>query len=292
MKRGLRWKEQVTAWGLSSPYVLHFLLITAFPVGFSLVLVFMRWNMLGPLKPVGLRNFWFLLHDPYFGRALLNTLYFLLIHIPLQIVGALILAAVLNAPRLRAKAFFRAVFFLPVVVSGVVVTILWKQLYATETGLLNSWLQSLGLGKVGWLTDPNVAMPAIALMATWKNIGFYVVILLAGLQNIPAVLYEAAALDGAGPVARFFHITLPQLNPTLITVIVLSTIGGFSLFIEPYIMTGGGPLNHTLSVNLYMYQQAFSFYKMGYAATLGFTAAGILFLLVRLQRRFFEREVA
>ena len=133
-------------------------------------------------------------------------------------------------------------------------------------------------------------MPAIAIMATWKNLGLYVVILLAGLQNIPRTLYEAASIDGANKISQFFHITLPMVNPVLIMVIVLSTIGGFSLFIEPYIMTGGGPLDSTLSVNLYIYQQAFSFYKMGYAATLGFTMAGIIFLVVSLQRKFFERE--
>jgi multiple sugar transport system permease protein len=151
-------------------------------------------------------------------------------------------------------------------------------------------LLSLGFSKVHWLTSTKLAMPAIAIMATWKNLGLYVVILLAGLQNIPRSLYEAAAIDGANKISQFFHITLPMVNPTLIMVIVLSTINGFSLFIEPYIMTGGGPLNSTLSTNLYIYQQAFSFYKMGYAATLGFTMATIIFLVVTLQRKFFERE--
>jgi len=134
-------------------------------------------------------------------------------------------------------------------------------------------------------------MPAIAIMATWKNLGLYIVILLAGLQSIPRSLYEAADIDGASKIQQFFHITIPMVNPTLITVIVLSTIGGFSLFIEPYIMTGGGPLNSTLSTNLYIYQQAFSFYKMGYAATLGFMMAFVIFLVVMLQRKYIEREI-
>ncbi|MEE9167096.1 MAG: sugar ABC transporter permease, partial [Candidatus Neomarinimicrobiota bacterium] len=275
---------------LVSPYAIYFLFISAFPIAFSLVLVFMRWNMLSPMKFIGLQNFVTLFQDPLFWKALANTLIFLAIHIPLQIVLALVISALLNSPVLLGKAFFRGAFFLPVVISGVVVTILWKQLYSTETGLLNNLLLSLGLGKVHWLTSTKIAMPAIALMATWKNLGLYVVILLAGFQNIPRTLYEAASIDGASKISQFFHITLPMINPILTMVIVLSTIGGFSLFIEPYIMTGGGPLDSTLSVNLYIYQQAFSFYKMGYAATLGFTMAGIIFIVVALQRKFFEKE--
>ena len=284
-------REEKIGWGLISPYIIYFLFISAFPIVFSFVLVFMRWNMLSPMKFMGLQNFITLFQDPLFWKALINTLIFLAIHIPLQIVLALIISALLNNPTLKGKAFFRGAFFLPVVISGVVVTILWKQLYSTETGLLNNLLLSLGMDKVPWLTSPKIAMPAIAIMATWKNLGLYVVILLAGLQNIPRSLYEAASIDGANKISQFFHITLPMVNPTLIMVIVLSTIGGFSLFIEPYIMTGGGPLSSTLSANLYIYQQAFSFYKMGYAATLGFTMAGIIFIVVILQRKFFEREI-
>ena len=283
-------REEKYAWGLVSPYIIYFLFISAFPIVFSFVLIFMRWNMLSPMKFIGLQNFTTLFQDPLFWQALWNTLVFLAIHIPLQIILALIISALLNNPELALKGFFRSAFFLPVVISGVVVTILWKQLYSTESGLLNNMLLSLGYNKVHWLTSTKVAMPAIAIMATWKNLGLYVVILLAGLQNIPRSLYEAAAIDGANKVSQFFHITLPMVNPILIMVIVLSTINGFSLFIEPYIMTGGGPLNSTLSTNLYIYQQAFSFYKMGYAATLGFTMAAVIFLVVTLQRKFFERE--
>jgi ABC-type sugar transport system permease subunit len=283
-------REEKYAWGLVSPYIIYFLFISAFPIVFSFVLIFMRWNMLSPMKFIGLQNFITLFQDPLFWQALWNTLVFLAIHIPLQIILALVISALLNNPGLIFKGFFRSAFFLPVVISGVVVTILWKQLYSTETGLLNNMLLSLGFSKVHWLTSTKLAMPAIAIMATWKNLGLYVVILLAGLQNIPRSLYEAAAIDGANKISQFFHITLPMVNPTLIMVIVLSTINGFSLFIEPYIMTGGGPLNSTLSTNLYIYQQAFSFYKMGYAATLGFTMATIIFLVVTLQRKFFERE--
>ena len=202
---------------------------------------------------------------------------------------ALILAEVLNQ-KIKARAFFRAAFFMPVVVSGVVVTILWKQLYSTDTGLLNNLLMAIGFGKVEWLTSTAMAMPSIAIMATWKNVGLYMILFLAGLQSVPAYMYEAADIDGATTLQKFRYITIPAINPVIIMVLILSTIGGFSLFIEPYVMTGGGPLNSTLSTVLYIYRQGFSFYKMGYAATLGFMLAAIIFVVVLIQRRFIEQD--
>ncbi|MCK4577324.1 MAG: sugar ABC transporter permease [Candidatus Marinimicrobia bacterium] len=279
----------VAPYFLITPYILHFLLIVAFPVVFSLILTVHRWNLLSPMTWVGGTNILTLISDPLFWKSLWNTLRFLIIHIPLQIAIALVLAEILNQ-QLRARGFFRAVFFLPVVISGVVVTILWKQLYASENGVFNEVLLALGMGRVEWLTSPLIAMPAIAIMATWKNVGLYVILLLAGLQSIPKQVYEAATIDGANRIQQFFKITIPMLNPVLLTVIILSTINGFSLFIEPYVMTGGGPLNSTLSMNLFIYKQAFCFYKMGYAATLGFVLAVVVFAVVAVQRKFFEKE--
>jgi ABC-type sugar transport system permease subunit len=190
----------------------------------------------------------------------------------------------------RFRGFFRTLYFLPVVVSGVVVTILWQQLYAYDAGLLNKMLTALGAGRVPWIVSPDIAMGSIAIMATWKNVGIYIIMFLAGLQNIPSELYESASLDGASPVARFFRITLPMLNPTIVVVLVLSTIGGFSMFIEPYVLTGGGPMQSTLSGVLYIYNQAFYFGHMGYAATLGLVFAVVVFLVVVLQKRTVETE--
>ncbi len=147
--------------------------------------------------------------------------------------------------KIKFRGFFRAAFFLPVIVSGVVVTILWQQLYGFDTGLFNRILTSIGIGKVGWLVDANVAMPSIAIMATWKNVGLYIILFLVGLQTVPVQYYEAAELEGATHWQKFFKITIPMINPTIFMVVILSTIGGFSLFIEPYVMTGGGPLNST-----------------------------------------------
>jgi len=271
------------------PYVIFFLAFVAYPLCFSLILVFHRWNIVTPMEWIGLKNFGRLMHDPLFFKALANTLTFLLIHIPLQIVVALACAMMLNR-NIRMRCFFRSVYFLPVVVSGVAVTILWQQLYAYDYGVLNTLLRSLGMQPVPWLIDASWAMPSIAIMATWKNVGIYIVLFLAGLQNIPGELYEAASLDGASAAKRFWHITLPMLNPTIVVIVVLSTIGGFSLFIEPYVLTGGGPMQSTLSGMLYIYNQAFTFGHMGYAATLGFVFALIILLVVLLQRRVVETE--
>jgi multiple sugar transport system permease protein len=295
MKLGVAgWRREVrassrSAYGLVLPYVIFFLAFVLYPLTFSLLLVFHRWNIVTPMEWIGLKNFSRLLADPLFYVSLKNTLVFLGIHIPLQIVVALVFALLLNS-KIRGRGLFRALYFMPVVVSGVVVTILWQQLYAFDTGLLNAMLRALGLGPIPWLVDARVAMPAIALMATWKNVGIYIVLFLAGLQTIPRELYDAASVDGATPARQFLHITLPMLNPTTIVVVVLSTIGGFSLFIEPYVLTGGGPMQSTLSGMLYIYNQGFYFNHMGYAATLGFVYAMIILLVVLLQRKVLGRE--
>jgi ABC-type sugar transport system permease subunit len=237
----------------------------------------------------GLNNYIQLFNDKTFFRSMGNTLIFLVIHIPLQIVVSLFLAEILNQ-RIKLKGLFRGAFFLPVIVSGVVVSILWQQLYGYDTGLLNRLLTGIGLDKVGWLVDPYLAMPSIALMATWKNVGLYIILFLVGLQTVPEQYYEAADLEGATHFQKFIKITLPMINPTIFMVLILSTIGGFSLFIEPYIMTGGGPLNSTISAVLYIYKQGFFYYHMGYAATLGLFFALVILAVVIIQRKFVERD--
>jgi len=282
-------RRDKTGYLMSLPYVIYFCLFIGFPLIFSFVLVFHKWNIVTPMQWIGLRNFYRLFQDVQFFVSIRNTLVFLVIHIPLQIAVALLLAVLLNQ-KIKCRGFFRALFFLPVIVSGVVITILWQQLYAYETGLLNLLLMKLGLSKIPWLIDSNWAMPSIAIMATWKNVGLYIVLFLVGLQGIPRYLYEAAEIDGAQPFQQFFHITLPALNSTMVLVVILSTIGGFSLFIEPFVMTGGGPMNSTLSAMLYIYNQAFYFGHMGYAATLGFFFAFIILLVVLLQKKLVERK--
>jgi multiple sugar transport system permease protein len=276
--------EQRSAWSLTAPYAAFLLAFAAYPVFFALALVFMHWDLVTAPSFAGIDNVRLLATDARFGRAVANTFVFLAIHLPLQIVTALGLALALNR-RLAFRAFWRATFFLPVVISGAVVAILWNALYATDVGLINNLLAKLGGSPIPWLTDPSIAMPAIAVMVTWKNVGFYVIIYLAGLQYIPQSCREAIELDGANAWQRFRHLTLPMLLPQTILVVTLSTINGFQLFIEPYVMTGGGPLRRTYSVVLYMYTNAFSYQKMGYAATIGVALALIIGAVVAVQRR-------
>ncbi len=282
-------KTKTIPYLMVSPYLLHLLVFVLFPVVFSLYLMFFRWNIISPMEYIGLQNFYKLFQDRLFFRSLGNTLIFLVIHIPLQIIIALLLAELLNQ-KIKFRSFLRASYFLPVIISGVVVTIVWWQLYGYDTGLLNRILIKLNLPKMGWLISPAMAMPSIALMATWKNVGLYVVLFLVGLQSVPHHYYEAAEIDGASHWQQFRYITLPAINPTIFMVVVLSTIGGFSLFIEPYIMTGGGPLNSTMSAVLYIYKQAFTYYHMGYAAALGFFFAALIMLVVIIQRKLIEKD--
>jgi multiple sugar transport system permease protein len=289
-KAGKLSKAKLLPYLMVSPYLLFVLVFVVFPVLFCLFLTFHKWNIIAPMQFAGMDNYSRLFQDRLFWKAIGNTLKFLLLHIPLQLIVSLSLAWLLNH-KIRAVSFFRASFFMPVIVSGVVVTILWQQLLGYDTGLINKLLMSIGLHKVGWLVDPDMAIYSIAVMATWKNVGLYVILFLVGLQTVPPQYYEASELDGASRWQQFYHITLPMINPTIFMVVILSTIGGFSLFIEPYIMTGGGPLNTTLSAVLYIYKQAFQYYNMGYSATLGFFYAIMIITVVVLQKKFIEKEV-
>ncbi len=282
-------RKKILPYLLVSPYIVHFVLFVAFPVAFSIILTFHKWNIISPMEFTGVSNYIRLFNDKTFFKSMVNTLIFLGIHIPLQIIVALFLAEILNQ-KIKLQGLFRGAFFLPVIVSGVVVTILWQQLYGFDTGLLNRLLTGIGLNKIGWLTDPNIAMTSIAIMATWKNVGLYIILFLVGLQTVPIQYYEAADLEGATHLQKFFKITLPMINPTIFMVVILSTIGGFSLFIEPYIMTGGGPLNSTMSAVLYIYKQGFFYYHMGYAATLGLFFALIILAVVMIQKKFIEKD--
>lgn len=276
--------EQRSGSLFAAPYTAFLLLFAAYPIVFALVLVFLQWDLVTAPSFAGFDNVRLLANDGRFWRAVGNTFVFLSIHVPLQIVTALALALALNR-QLVLRSFWRAAFFLPVVISGAVVAILWSNLYATDVGLINKLLVRVGLAPVPWLTDPLTAMPAIAVMVTWKNVGFYVIIYLAGLQYIPRSCQEAIEIEGASSWQRFRHLTLPMLLPQTILVITLSTINGFQLFIEPYVMTGGGPLRRTYSVVLYLYTNAFSYQKMGYAATIGVALALIIGAVVLIQRR-------
>jgi len=232
----------------------------------------------GTARFVGLRNFVALLHDPVFWQALRNTFYFVLVGGPLSVAVSLGAAMLVNARLVRFKGLFRTVYFAPVVTTMVAVATVWRYLYHPRFGLLNQLLGAAGIAPVNWLGDPRWAMPAIILMAIWKNFGYNMLIFVAGLQGIPTSLYEAARVDGAGPLQQLRYITLPALRPMLVFVGVITMIGYFQLFTEPYVLTGGtgGPLNATLSLVMYMYKLGFRWWNLGFGAAV----ALVLFLII------------
>src|SRR5688572_3433410 len=276
--------ETRSGWLMSAPWVGFLVAFAAYPIVFALVLVFLQWDLVTAPSFAGLDNVRLLLRDGRFWQAVGNTFVFLAIHVPLQIATALALALALNRP-LVMRAFWRSAFFLPVVISGAVVAMLWSNLYATDVGLINRVLARLGLAPVPWLTDPHTAMPAIAVMVTWKNVGFYVIIYLAGLQYIPRSCQEAIEIEGATAWQRFRYLTLPSLLRQTILVLTLSTIHGLLLEMQPYVMTAGGPLRRTYSIVLYLYTNAFAYQKMGYAATIGVALALIIGVVIFIQRK-------
>ena len=228
------------------------------------------------LRFVGLENYVHLLQRPLFWRALLNTLFFVVVGVPLSIAVSLGTALLLHSPLARFKGFFRTALFAPVVTTLAAVAVVWLFLLHARYGMLNYALSWLGVHPVDWLGDPRWAMPAIVLLSVWKNFGYNMIILLAGLQAIPAELYEAARMDGAGPGATFRHVTVPSLAPMLTMVSILTMAGHFQLFAEPYVMTQGGPAERTVTVLYLMYQDGFKWWSLGSASAVAF----VLFLFM------------
>jgi multiple sugar transport system permease protein len=231
------------------------------------------------LRVIGLDNYARLAGDELFWIAVRNTLYFVVVAAPLSLLASLGAALVLSARLTRWKVFFRTVLFLPVVTTLVAVAVVWRYAFHPRIGLLNAMLAALGIEPIDWLGDPRWAMPSIILMTIWKNFGFNMVILVAGLQSIPERLYEAARIDGAGAAARFRHVTLPMLVPTLVFVGIMTLIGDLQLFAEPYVMTQGGPAQATLSVVLLMYLEGFRWWNMGYAASIALVLFAMILIL-------------
>ena len=228
------------------------------------------------IRLIGLRNYSDLLGNALFWKALGNTLYYALVGGPLTVIVSLAMALLVNAKAARWKPLFRTVYFAPVVTTIVAVAVVWKYLYHPRFGLLDRGLGLLGIAPIDWLGDPHWAMPAIILLSIWKNFGYTMMIFVAALQGIPDELYEAARIDGANGLQQFRHITLPMLGPTFVFVGIITAIGFLQLFPEPYVMTGGGPVNSTLSVVMLMYEQGFKFWRIGFAAAVAF----LLFLVI------------
>jgi multiple sugar transport system permease protein len=238
---------------------------------------------------VGVANYIDLLQNPVFWTAVRNTFYFALVGGPLTVAASLAAALLINARLVRFKSVFRTIYFVPFVTTLVAVAIVWRYLYHPQYGLFNYALGWIGIGPIDWLGDPRWSMPAIILLAVWKNFGYNMLIFIAGIQAIPAELYEAADLDGAGPLRQFRHVTLPMLAPTFLFVGVITMIGYFQLFAEPYVMTAGGPLRSTTSLVLLMYEEGFRWWRMGAAAAVAFILFAIILVWTLFQFRL-QRE--
>lgn len=242
------------------------------------------------LRFAGLDNYIDLLQTPMFWKALGNTAYFVVLGVPLSIALSLGAALLLNAPAARFKALFRTALFAPVVTTLVAVAVIWRYLFHTRYGLVNWGLGHLGINPVDWLGDPHWAMPTIILFAVWKNFGYNMVIFLAGLQAIPKDLYEAARIDGASRWQQLLHITLPMLGPVLLVVGVITVSGYFQLFAEPYVMTRGDPLQSTVSVLYFMFEEGFKWWNLGRASAVAFLLFLITLALTTLMLRFGKRR--
>ena len=268
------------AWAFITPALLVIAVFFLLPVLAGLALSFTDFDIyaladLRNLRFVGFANYIELVRTPLLWTALGNTLYFVGVGMPLSIAASLGAALLLSSRLARFKPFFRTALFAPVVTTLVAVAVIWRYLLHTRYGLLNYGLEELGFGPIDWLGDPRWAMPAIILFAVWKNFGYNMIIFLAGLQNIPEELYEAARIDGASSWQQFRHVTMPSLAPVILLVSVLTMAGYFQLFAEPYVMTQGGPQQSTVSVLYFMYEEGFKWWNLGFASAIAF----ILFLL-------------
>ena len=270
------WNRQKFAALFLLPYGVLFTVFVVSPVIYGFIISLHKWYILAPHPTfVGLANYSAVLKDDLFRIAFLRTAYFVVMVVPLGNALSLLLAVGLNQ-NYRGTTLYKVAYYLPVLTSVSVVAILWRWLYSTQFGLLNYYLGRAGLGGVNWLTSTLTAMPAIALLSIWWGAGGNMLIYLAGLKNIPKELLEAAEIDGASPMQRFGALTWPLLKPTTLFCVVMSIIASSQVFGQTYILTGGGPYYSTLTVILYMYQQGFGLYQLGYAAAVGY----VLFLAV------------
>ena len=292
MKHTIEGRQARAGWLFISPAIILFAVFFVVPVVGGLLLSLTDFDIYGigsfdTVRFIGIKNYTGLLDDADFWNALRNTMIFVLAGGPLSVAISLAAALLLNAKAARFKPFFRTVYFAPVVTTLVAVAIVWRYLYHPRYGLLNEGLASIGIGPIDWLGDPRFAMPAVILVSVWKNFGYNMLIFIAGLQSISDELYESAAVDGAGPVKRFFHVTIPGLAPVLLFVGITTMITAFQLFAEPYVMTAGGPLGATRSLVLLMYEEGFRWWRMGIASAIAFVLLAITLVatLVQLKLR-------
>jgi len=284
-------KRERAAWTFVAPALFVLGVFLVLPICAALLLSFTDFDIyalanLDNLRFVALNNYVDVLKTPLFWKSLGNTVWFVALALPLSLSTSLGAALLLNSPLARFKGLYRTALFAPVVTTVVAVAIIWRYLFHTRYGLINYALGFVGIDPIDWLGDPHWAMPALVLFAVWKNFGYNMIILLAGLQAIPQDLYEAARIDGASRWRQFWHITLPGLRPVLLLVAVITIAGYFQLFAEPYVMTRGEPLQSTVSVLYFMYEEGFKWWNLGRACAIAFLLFALILVITRLLLRF------
>ncbi|MRX71483.1 ABC transporter permease subunit [Bacillus lacus] len=267
-----------------APAVILFSIFTLYPVISSFILSFQT-REAGEYVFAGLDNYIRLFNDPLFFTALKNTFIILIVQVPIQLFLALVLASALNSKLVKMKAFFRISYFMPAITALVAYSIVFMIMLDENYGIVNYFLSFLGVDHIGWLTSTTWSKIALMIAITWRWTGYNMVIYLAGLQNVPDSLYEAASIDGAGKIRQFFYITIPQLRPIILFTFVLSTIGTLQLFDEPYILTEGGPNNSTLTISLYLYMNGFRYFDFGYASAIAYVLVIMIALLSWVQMK-------
>ena len=272
------------------PSLLGFALFIIYPIFYSLGVSFTNWDLINAKEFIGFGNYSRLLSDPQFWNSLKNTFYFIIGYLPSVMIIGLLIALLLNS-KLKMKVLFRGIYFLPVVTSWVAVSLVWKWLFNPKFGLINYFIEMIGLSGPSWLNDPKTAMLAIIITSVWKDIGFIMVLYLGGLQNISTSLYEAAGIDGASKFQQFWKITLPMLKPTTFFVSMISLINSFQVFDQVNIMTEGGPGDSTTVLVQNIYNSAFKYSEMGYAAAMSWVLF-LIILVVSLVQMWGERKLS
>ncbi len=283
-------KRRAIIVGFLSPALLILAAFVGWPMISALGLSFTDASGFGDPAFVGLANYARVFTDPEILRAIANTGLYAVLFTPIAIVVALVLALIINSPRLPFRGFFRSTLFLPFIVSLAVAAFAWSYLLDPQIGLLNYWLQAVGIRIGNVLQDPVLAMPTVVLVAVWKSFAFYMVIFLAGLQEIPKSLYEAAELDGANGWKRFTNVTYPMLSTTMVFVVIVALIAAFQAFDQIYVLTGGGPYRSTETIVMQIYQSGFKDLDLGFASALSYVLLILTLLLSLVQFLFFGRR--
>jgi lactose/L-arabinose transport system permease protein len=251
---------------------------------------FTEWNGIGDMRWIGLQNYKDLFKDEVFLQSLINAFILFIMYVPIMLLLAIVFAVILNSGYVRMQRIFRTIFITPYITSLVAIGFTFVMLFDRDYGLLNVFLHAFGIAKVNWLGSVWGARIALTVLVIWRWVGYNMIIMLAGLQNIPNELYEAATIDGANKVQSFFRITIPMMKPVILFTAILSTVGTFMLFVEPLVLTKGGPINSTITPIMYLYQQSFNYLKFGYASSMAYVMFALIFIASLIQVKFLGKE--